>query len=148
MVLATALKQISKFMSNTIRDGVLEITKEEYEKAIERLDYAVKFRPYINKLPGSRTKLYQAVILCHDFEDVDKERLFNKIVQSTRIMTPWHNIDECFVSIEEVYNRNIRQKAYIYTEYRKLQEKINIGIVERLKRAREDQHLEVSENVV
>ncbi len=147
MVLATALKQTSRIISTTIRDGKLEITQEQYEKATERLNYAIKYRPYINKLPGSKTKLYQAVILCYDFEDVDNERLFEKITSSIRVLTPWHNIDECFVSIEEVYNRNLRQKVYIYTEYRKLQEKISIGIVERLKKAREEDKLELIENV-
>ena len=59
---------------------------------------------------------------------------FDKITSSIRSMIPWHNIEECFVSIEEIYNKNIRKRVYIFTEYRKMVEDMSAGMAERLRR--------------
>ena len=136
MILSMAICKRSRFDSQMIRNGRLNITEQEYEEAIKRLDYAIKFIPFCKRKHGSITKLLQAVILCYDFEDVDNNRLFEKVKEFMPIMTPWSNLDECFVSVEEVYNRNIRKRIYIYTEYRKLVEDMNVGLKERLEKLR------------
>lgn len=133
-ILAMAVKKRSRFDSNMIRNGNLSITEEEYAKAIKCLDYAITFIPFSKRKHGSITKLLQAIILCYDFQDIDNKRLFDKVTEFMPIMTPWNNLDECFVSIEEVYNKNIRKRVYIYTEYRKLIEDMNVGLKERLER--------------
>lgn len=146
MILAMAVKKRSRFDSNMIRNGNLKITQEEYEEAQKRLDYAISFIPFCKRKHGSLSKLLQACILCYDFKDIDNKRLFEKITEFMPLMTPWSSLDECFVSIEEVYNRNIRKRVYIYTEYRQLIENMNVGLKERLERLNEIENIEEGEN--
>lgn len=129
-----------------IRNGKLQITQEEYEEAQKRLDYAISFIPFCKRKHGSLSKLLQACILCYDFKDIDNKRLFEKITEFMPLMTPWNSLDECFVSIEEVYNRNIRKRVYIYTEYRQLIENMNVGLKERLERLNEIENIVEGEN--
>lgn len=145
MILAMAVKKRSKFDSSMIRNGNLNITEEEYEEAKKRLEYASSFLPFCKRKHGSLTKLLQAVILCYDFKDIDNKRLFEKVTDYMPLMTPWNSLDECFVSIEEVYNRNIRKRVYIYTEYRKLLENMNVGLKERLEKLNDIENIEEEE---
>lgn len=145
LILATAINKRLKWDSKMIRTGKLNITEEQCEEAVKKIEYAMSFIPFAKRRHGNLTKLLQALIFCYDFKDIDNKRLFEKLTEYMPLMTPYSNLDECFVSIEEVYNRNIRKRVYIYTEYRKLMEKMNVGLKERLERLNDVESVEEEE---
>lgn len=146
LILATAINKRLKWDSKMIRTGKLNITEEQCKEAVKKIEYAMSFIPFAKKRHGNLTKLLQALIFCYDFKDIDNKRLFEKLTEYMPIMTPWSNLDECIVSIEEIYNRNIRNRVYIYTEYRKLLENMNVGLKERLERLNEIENIAEGEN--
>lgn len=115
----TALTGYGRPELKPIREGNLNFTDEQYEEAIKRLDYLEKFIPYFSKVNGKVGQLQRAILICYPLEGVDKERMFEKIINNVRTMTPWITVAGAIQSIEEAYNRNIRNHIYIFTEYRK-----------------------------
>lgn len=118
--ISTALFQTSRFWYKQLHNGDLAITDEEYKKAIERLEYTNKFLPWKDKI-NQFSCLMKSVLFCYDMEEVDKERLFQKITfgVDSKTLMPFSNLVECLKSVEEIYNKNKKGKSvWIYTIYR------------------------------
>ena len=120
-VLATAVKLTGKFDIKVIKDGNLQITDEEYNEAVRRLDWISEIAPYCKNCPGGIVFLLQALILCEQFEGIDMERLKEKIKTQNATMMPFSNLPDCMKSLEQLYNQNKKAiyQVYIFTEYRK-----------------------------
>lgn len=144
-VLATATSKLGKFSSYTISNGTLILTDKIYELAKERLDYAVKFLPYITSVIGSVQFLLQSLIFAYDMEGVDRERLFGKVSTYAKLMTPYTNLNECMQSIEEIYNKNAKKYIYIYTQFRMLM-KENLKVASRSQKQKYKARLQALED--
>lgn len=131
-VIATATKLLGKFDNNKIKNGTIEITEQDYINAIERLEWLNGIAPFCKKCSGELTYLYQSLIMCREFKDIDLEKLKDRVISQNSIMNPFANIPDCMKSLEELYNRNRKNKVYIFTEYRKWVSENIVGYKERL----------------
>lgn len=119
-VIATAALRINKITGTMVKDGSLVLTEEQYDKAIERLNYAYEIFDLVDKtaVRGGILNLIQVILYCYDYEEMDLKRLKEQVTKNIYLCRPWNNIDTCFNEIEELYNRNISKKVYFYTLYR------------------------------
>lgn len=119
--LATAVKLISKFDNDQIKNGTLEISEEEYNDAIDRLNWLEKITPYCKSCAGELNFLYQSLLICKEFDGVDMDKLKERVISQNSVMLPFASIPDCMQSLEQLYNKNRPEKfkVYIFTEYRK-----------------------------
>lgn len=117
-VLGTALFGIGKLHAQSVSNGNLIITEEQYSRAKERLNYAKEFIPYIRQSGYPVDILTQSIIFTSMIDGVDKNRFFEKMKNESRLLKPFHTLYECMQSIEELYNKGTHNKVYIFTEYR------------------------------
>lgn len=119
-VIATAALRINKITGTMVKDGSLVLTEEQYDKAIERLNYAYEIFDLVDKtaVRGGILNLIQVILYCYDYEEMDLKRLKEQVTKNIYLCRSWNNIDTCFNEIEELYNRNISKKVYFYTLYR------------------------------
>lgn len=106
-----------------VRMGTFEMTEESYEESRKKLEFLKKIEQQIDykKISGSPSSLQIGVIFCYDMEDVDNDKLFNKIATYSNLLPPYDTIDSCMGSIEWLYNRNTkRDYVYIQTNFRKI----------------------------
>lgn len=110
----------------SVKDGTLTITQSQYDRAIEALDYAYVIFNEIDKnvLKGSIFNLVQALVLCYEYDEVNKKRLMNQVKEFIHLANAWIDIETCIQQIEQIYNRNSRNKCYIYTLFREERSKL------------------------
>ena len=120
-VIATAVKLIGKFDIKYVKNGELRVSAQEYEKAIERLEWLNRIAPYCKSTSGEVASLLQTLIICREFENIDLARLESKVITLNQAMIPYASVPDCMQSLEEIYNRNLpaTSKVYLFTEYRK-----------------------------
>lgn len=119
-VLLTATREVSKVDGSLIKSGNLTITDEQYENAIRKLEYLKLFEGLFDNVRGKEYYLYQGILYCCTFDNVDKERLLNKMKELSHTITPFGGILDAIEEIERIYNTNIRKDyAFIVTEYRR-----------------------------
>lgn len=121
-VAVTSLNGIGRYNAQAIKGGTLVITDEEFKRAIDNLNYISPLIPYAKKTNGKLEPFFQAVIICRNMENVDEERLINKLKENIGIMSNWSDIPTAIQSIEDVYNKQLNPKniIYMYTNYRKM----------------------------
>ena len=76
-IISTAVYRVSKSKHRDIKEGILQLTEEQYETAIPRLEFIKPLLESINekRIPGSLVTLMQTVIYYFDYPEVDKKRL-------------------------------------------------------------------------
>ena len=115
-VLFTALFKTSKATPRPIKSGNLFISEEKYKSAIERLDYAYQaieiYKNNYSALPGGSSiqQLFQVLVFCYDYPEVDKEKLINVLRESGHFMKSWKDVATCFEQVESIYNYNAKAK--------------------------------------
>jgi len=121
-VVGTALYNNGKIPGENIKNGSLVITEEDYNRAVESLNYICPLIQYAKRTNGKLEPFFQAVIYCSRMKNVDRERLIQKLQENIGIMNNWGDIATAIQSIEEVYNKGLGQKniVFMYTEYRKM----------------------------
>lgn len=109
-IITTAVYRVSKAKHRDIKEGVLQLTEEQYEKAIDRLDFIQPLLENIDekKLPGSLITLMQTIIYYFDYPEVDKKRLAYSVEKYIYNATPWVLNTDCEREVENVYNYNIK----------------------------------------
>lgn len=119
-VLMTATREVSKTDGHLIKSGNLTITDEQYDKAIEKLEYLKQFEGLFDNVRGKEYYLYQGILYCCTFDSVSKERLLNKMKELSHTIAPFGGILDALEQIEKIYNTNIKKDyAFIVTEYRR-----------------------------
>lgn len=105
-IIFTAIYRISKAKTREIKSGILQLTEEQYEAAIPRLEYIKPILEEIDdkKLPGSVTTLMQTLIYYYDYPEVDKERLKYSVEKYIYNATPWALNTDCEKEVENCYN--------------------------------------------
>ena len=115
-VISTAVYRVSKAKCKDIKSGFLQLTQEQYENAIARLEFAQTILEKLNerKLPGSLVTLLQTVIYYYDYEEVDKNRLAYCIEKYIYNATSWVTNSDCEAEVENVYNYNMKAENKIF----------------------------------
>ena len=120
-VMAVATLGCGVFKAEYIHDGTLEITQEQYEKAIKKLEFFEDLYNGYNDVPRFRFIL-KGLLYCTEIEGIDLERLKAKVIEvlEYKKVPPIPTVEEAMQFLEEIYNKNSKKPTlYIYTEYRK-----------------------------
>lgn len=109
-IINTAINRTSKADTRALKAGTYQITEEQYEEAIPRLKYVQPLLDTINekKLPGSLIKLMQTLIYYYDYDEVDKDRLKEKVEKYIYQANPWVTNPDCEKEVENVYNSYVK----------------------------------------
>ena len=135
-IMSVAIFEIGKFNPLKTREGDLEITQEQYEKAREKLQFIYPIAEEYKNITRIRLIL-NAMLYCLYIPGIDKYRLKTKVISilETGKIPPIPTVDEAMQLMEEIYNRNSKRETfYIYTEYRKRneeREKIGLAIIQK-----------------
>ena len=115
-IISTAVYRISRSKHKDIKQGTLQLTQEQYDAAISRLEY---IEPMLNqidekKLPGSFITLMQTLVYYYDYPEVDKERLAYSVEKYIYNSTPWVSNTDCEKEVENVYNYGMKLEKKIF----------------------------------
>ena len=115
-IITTAVYRISKSKHREIKKGTLQLTEEQYQAAIPRLEYIKPILEEIDdkKLPGSLVTLMQTLIYYYDYPEVDKDRLKYSVEKYIYNAIPWVLNTDCEREIENVYNYGIKLEKKIF----------------------------------
>lgn len=117
-VIFTALFSITKPKYDFVRQGSMTITEEQYETAKAALTWLQPLYETLDtaRLKGSAIKLYQTMLHYYLQDEVDKKRLYEKVIKYIYIANPWVTNVDCEKEIEHIYNyhTNIEDKRSIY----------------------------------
>lgn len=120
-IIGSAIKGLNMISTAILKRGDFEISQEEYEQGIIKLNFLNRYIPYFKKLPGKLSNFGQAIIYIIQMDGIDTDRLFDVISYNPRELTPWSDLGTCIQSIEELYNKNLggKNRVYMFTEYKK-----------------------------
>ena len=115
-IISTAVYRVSKSKHREIKQGILQLTEEQYNAAIPRLEYIKPMLEKIDdkKLPGSVVTLMQTLIYYFDYPEVDKERLAYSVEKYIYNATPWVLNTDCEREVENAYNYGMRLEKKIF----------------------------------
>ena len=105
-IISTAVYRVSKSKHRDIKQGILQLTEEQYRAAVPRLEYIKPILEEIDekKLPGSMVTLMQTLIYYYDYPEVDKNRLRYSVEKNIYNATPWVLNTDCEKEVENAYN--------------------------------------------
>lgn len=105
-IISTAVYRISKSKHREIKQGILQLTEDQYREAVPRLEYIKPLLEQIDekKLPGSIVTLMQTLIYYFDYPEVDKDRLAYSVEKYIYNSTPWVLNTDCEKEVENAYN--------------------------------------------
>ena len=105
-IISTAVYRVSKSKHRDIKQGILQLTEEQYRAAVPRLEYIKPILEEIDdkKLPGSMVTLMQTLIYYYDYPEVDKNRLRYSVEKNIYNATPWVLNTDCEREVENCYN--------------------------------------------
>lgn len=124
-IISMALTGNSRFDSILTQRGGLQISEEQYNQAIEKIDFIYPILTE-NSTVIRVSNLIVGVLACFEIPDVNMNRLKEKVMEYLRTVNsvPYSSIIAIMQFIEELYNKNSKKSTvYIFTEYRKNAEK-------------------------
>lgn len=109
-IISTAVYRVSRAKHRDIKEGILQLTEEQYEAAIPRLEFIEPLLKNIDerKLPGSLITLMQTLIYYFDYDEVDVKRLRYSVEKYIYNATPWVSNTDCEKEVETIYNYSMR----------------------------------------
>lgn len=115
-IISTAVYRVSKSKHRDIKQGILQLTEEQYKAAIPRLEFIKPLLERLDekKLPGSIVTLMQTAIYYFDYEEVDKERLSYSIEKYIYNAAPWVLNTDCEREVENAYNYGMKLEKKIF----------------------------------
>ena len=115
-IISTAVYRLSKSKHRDIKKGTLQLTEEQYEAAIPRLEYIKPILEEIDdkKLPGSIIMLMQTLIYYYDYPEVDRDRLKYSVEKYIYNATPWVLNTDCEKEVENCYNYGLGLEKKIF----------------------------------
>lgn len=117
----SSLTGTASVSSKIIKNGSLEVTDENIEKSNKVLPYINKFEPYIKDVNAHKDILESSLSYAYWNENVNPDRMFERVTASIKSMSPFHNVAECLDSLSEIYNYHIgKGKIYLRTDYQKM----------------------------
>lgn len=114
-IISTAVYRVSRSKHRDIKEGILQLTEEQYEDAIPRLKFVKPLMEKLDekKLPGSLITLIQTAIYYYDYSEVDKKRLTHSIEKYAYNSIPWVSNTDCEREVENMYNYNMKLEGRI-----------------------------------
>ena len=116
-IISTAVYRLSRSKHREIKQGILQLTEDQYRAAVPRLEYIKPLLESIDdkKLPGSIVTLMQTLVYYFDYPEVDKERLAYSVEKYIYNATPWVLNTDCEREVENCYNYglNLEKKLCI-----------------------------------
>ena len=115
-VISTAVYRVSKSKHREIKQGVLQLTEDQYKAAIPRLEYIKPLLDSLDskKLPGRIVTLMQTLIYYYDYPEVDKDRLKYSVEKYIYNATPWVLNTDCEKEVENAYNYGLSLEKKIF----------------------------------
>ena len=115
-IISTAVYRVSKSKHRDIKEGILQLTEEQYKAAVPRLEYIKPLLERLDekKLPGSIVTLMQTMIYYFDYPDVDTERLAYSVEKYIYNSTPWVLNTDCEREVENAYNYGLKLENKIF----------------------------------
>lgn len=115
-IISTAVYRVSKSKHREIKQGILQLTEDQYRAAVPRLEYIKPILDSIDskKLPGSMVTLMQTLIYYYDYPEVDKERLRYSVEKYIYNATPWVLNTDCEREVENAYNYGLGLEKKIF----------------------------------
>ena len=115
-IISTAVYRVSKSKHRDIKEGILQLTEEQYKAAVPRLEYIKPLLERLDekKLPGSIVTLMQTMIYYFDYPDVDTERLAYSVEKYIYNATPWVLNTDCEREVESAYNYGLGLEKKIF----------------------------------
>lgn len=109
-IISTAVYRVSRSKHRDIKEGILQLTEEQYEAAIPRLKFVKPLLERLDekKLPGSLITLMQTAIYYYDYPEVDRKRLAYSIEKYAYNSIPWVSNGDCEREVENMYNYNMK----------------------------------------
>ena len=115
-IISTAVYRVSKSKHRDIKEGILQLTEDQYRAAVPRLEYVEPLLKTLDekKLPGSIVTLMQTMIYYFDYPDVDTDRLAYSVEKYIYNSTPWVLNTDCEREVENAYNYGLKlEKKYM-----------------------------------
>lgn len=115
-IISTAIYRVSRSKHREIKEGVLQLTSEQYDMAIPRLEFIEPLLKNIDekKLPGSLITLMQTIIYYFDYPEVDKKRLAYSVEKYIYNASPWVSNTDCEREVENVYNYSMKLEDRVF----------------------------------
>lgn len=115
-IISTAVYRVSKSKHRDIKQGILQLTEDQYRAAVPRLEYIKPLLDTLDskKLPGSIVTLMQTLIYYYDYPEVDKERLAYSVEKYIYNATPWVLNTDCEREVENAYNYGLSLEKKIF----------------------------------
>ena len=115
-IISTAVYRVSKSKHREIKQGILQLTEDQYRAAVPRLEYIKPLLDNLDskKLPGSVVTLMQTLIYYYDYPEVDKERLAYSVEKYIYNATPWVLNTDCEREVENAYNYGLSLEKKIF----------------------------------
>ena len=115
-IISTAVYRVSKSKHREIKQGILQLTEDQYRAAVPRLEYIKPLLDTLDskKLPGSIVTLMQTLIYYYDYPEVDKERLAYSVEKYIYNATPWVLNTDCEREVENAYNYGLSLEKKIF----------------------------------
>ena len=109
-IIAFAMYDFGKgFRMDAIKNGRINCTEAEYNKAVGAMDYASQFRDMVNGIGGRKEHYYVAIMFCYFCEDIDNEYLLQKFKKYHKSLSPVLDTTGAVTQIEtKVYNYQLR----------------------------------------
>lgn len=104
--------------SNTIKNGDFNCDSDDYENAVDILNYLCDYREMLNRVDGHTEFYYMALAFCYRDPAVNDERMFRNFQRLQANLYPVVNMLQALEAIEDIYNNRTREKVYIKTNYR------------------------------
>lgn len=122
-ILTAATSRYGYYKKDEIRNGMFEITEEEYAQTVARLDYCKKAYDAIHdKVDGRVSCIYRALIFLFDQcpGDFDRAKIITKMELLHSQIGAIADIQSALKTISEIYNyRSKAERMYFDVEYDK-----------------------------
>ena len=122
-ILTAATSKYGYYKKDEIKSGLFEISEEEYNTAVKRLDYCKKaYDALHDKVDGRISCIYRALIFLYDQcpGDFDKEKIITKLELLHSQIGAIADMQSALKTISEIYNyRSKTERMYFDVEYDK-----------------------------
>lgn len=122
----TAAVSEKNIANSTVKDGTFILSQSDYEKGKKVLDYLNKFIPCIKKKKRVKKQaIIPALIFCYFSNDIDNDKLFERFNDRFPLSDSPDNIAEGLMVIEDIYNKNSRNKVMLSYIFNMSKNKVN-----------------------
>jgi len=110
-----------KGLVSDIKNGSILIDQKTYDRARVALSWLISVKDAVEYIGGHTEYYYMALLYCYRRDDIDNERLIEKVKKEQLNLLPVTGMLQALDQLEAIYNYRIGngKKVYIATEYKK-----------------------------